>query len=297
VKTPSEGDKTVAAMGVGNLLSGFMGGMGGNAMIGLSTINVLNGGKGRLAPTCTALVVMAATMGAYQALNVIPVAALSGIMIVVVLHTFKWFSLKIVIASVMPATMRKSMTGIGFFGDFNEKIPRTEALVIVGVTLVAIFANIAYAVLGGACFCAWMFAWNMGRDFKVEESYSDGTKIYDITGPLFFTSANKLVKILDPNADPDRVEVHLALSSVMDYSGMEAMNKIHLAYKKAGKSIQFQSVNAHSQRMITKAMKLWSDLDYQQEQKQKQVQPEPEQPDQKQVQPKPEQPNFQKTSL
>jgi MFS superfamily sulfate permease-like transporter len=101
-KTPSEGDKTVAAMGFGNVLSGFFGGMGGNAMIGLSTINVLNGGQGRLAPTCTALIVMVATMGAYEILNVIPVAALSGIMIVVVLHTFKWFSVPIILSSLMP---------------------------------------------------------------------------------------------------------------------------------------------------------------------------------------------------
>jgi SulP family sulfate permease len=81
VKTPSDGDRTVMAMGVGNIISGFMGGMGGNAMIGLSTINVLNGGRGRLAPCCTALLVMVSVMGAYPALNYIPVSALAGIML------------------------------------------------------------------------------------------------------------------------------------------------------------------------------------------------------------------------
>jgi len=93
VKTPSNGQRTVFAMGIGNIISGFFGGMGGNAMIGLSTINVLNGGTSRIAPTTTALVVMAAVVGAYPILNFIPVAALAGIMLVVVIHTFKWFSL------------------------------------------------------------------------------------------------------------------------------------------------------------------------------------------------------------
>merc|ERR1719197_1224213 len=100
-------------------------------MIGLSTINVLNGGKGRMAPCVTAIVVMAASCGAYEVLNVIPVAALSGIMIVVVLHTFKWFSVPIILSSLMPQRLRKAC-------KFEKKIPRTEAFVILGVTLVAI---------------------------------------------------------------------------------------------------------------------------------------------------------------
>lgn len=95
VGTPSNGDRTVCAMGLGNLISGFFGGMGGNAMIGLSTINGLNGGKTRLAPTFTALLVMVSIMGAYPLPNFIPVAALGGIMLVVVMHTFKWFSRKL----------------------------------------------------------------------------------------------------------------------------------------------------------------------------------------------------------
>merc|ERR1740138_1494954 len=128
VGTPSNGDKTVAAMGFGNVLSGFFGGMAGNAMIGLSTINVLNGGQGRLAPTCTALIVMVATRGAYEVLNHIPVAALSGIMIVVVLHTFKWFSLLMII-NLLPSSIRKSLPDC----MNNRKIPRIEAVTIITV--------------------------------------------------------------------------------------------------------------------------------------------------------------------
>merc|ERR1719502_1242164 len=122
VGTPSNGDRTVAAMGLGNVLSGFFGGMGGNAMIGLSTINVLNGGKGRVAPSCTALLVMISIVGAYPALNVIPVSALAGIMLVVVLHTFKWFSIGIVVAAFLPESLRKKLDSKYF--RLEKKIPR-----------------------------------------------------------------------------------------------------------------------------------------------------------------------------
>merc|ERR1719321_1588564 len=97
-KTEGEPGKTVVAMGFANTLSGFMGGMGGNAMIGLSTVNALNGGRTRLGACVTALGVLLMTAGCYPLLNYIPVSALTGIMIVVVLHTFKWFSLKMVLA-------------------------------------------------------------------------------------------------------------------------------------------------------------------------------------------------------
>merc|ERR1719316_2455858 len=122
-------------------------------MIGLSTINVLNGGTGRVSPTATALTVMAATVGAYPLLNYIPVAALAGIMLVVVLHTFKWFSLTMLLNFFCPMTYRKQ------FG-LNRKVPRIEVAVIVMVTLLSIFTNIAYAVVAGVAVCSISFAWN-----------------------------------------------------------------------------------------------------------------------------------------
>jgi len=118
VKTPSNGDRTVLAMGVGNIISGFFGGMGGNAMIGLSTVNCLNGGKGRLGPSVTALGIMICVVGAYPVLNFIPVAALAGIMLVVVLHTFKWFSLTMIAAAFLPLSIRKK-----FGARLERKVP------------------------------------------------------------------------------------------------------------------------------------------------------------------------------
>ena len=106
VKTPAHTPSIVWSMGLANLVTGFLGGMGGDAMIGLSTINCLNGGRSRLAPTVTALGVMLCTMAAYKVLDFIPIASLAGVMIVVVLHTFKWGRIPMVISALFPCSWR-----------------------------------------------------------------------------------------------------------------------------------------------------------------------------------------------
>lgn len=246
VKTPSDGERTVAAMGVGNILSGFLGGMGGNAMIGLSTINVLNGGTGRLAPTVTALVVMISIVGAYPILNYIPVAALAGIMLVVVLHTFKWFSLKLLV-NCLPRCGRKHL-------GTQSKIPRIEVFVIVLVTLLSIFSNIAYAVIAGVAVCSMAFSWNAGQILEVKVSKQDGRKVYTVDGPMFFTSANKLKKLLACEDDGfDKVEVWFGYSSLMDYTAIATLHGIAVDYKSAGKTITYNSLNLSSVKIIEKA--------------------------------------------
>mmetsp|Transcript_54789 Transcript_54789/g.127888 ORF Transcript_54789/g.127888 Transcript_54789/m.127888 type:complete len:641 (+) Transcript_54789:45-1967(+) len=254
-KTPSEGDRTLFAMGLGNLVSGFLGGMGGNAMIGLSTINSLNGGRGRMAPTVTALVVMASVMGAYRLLNYIPVAALAGIMIVVVLHTFKWFSLGMILSAVLPKTLRNRL-------NLHRKVPRIEALVVLVVTVLSKQTNIAIAVIVGVSICAISFAWDAGHDFRLTESMAGRIKIYEIDGPLFFTSANRLVKLLDPSRDPEEVELHFGETTLMDFTSAEMLHKIALNYKGAGKNISFHTLNLSSQKIIEKANHLVTAIEY-----------------------------------
>eukprot|EP00434_Breviolum_minutum_P026311 symbB.v1.2.023254.t1/scaffold2112.1/size106475/4 len=254
-KTPSEGDRSLFAMGLGNIVSGFLGGMGGNAMIGLSTINVLNGGRGRMAPTCTALVVMASVMGAYSLLNFIPVAALAGIMIVVVLHTFKWFSLGMIFAAILPKCLRDYL-------NLHRKVPRIEALVVLVVTILSKQTNIAVAVLVGVSICAISFAWDAGNDFKLSESMAGAIKVYDVDGPLFFTSANRLVKLLDPSRDPEEVELRFGEATLMDFTSVETLHKIALNYKNEGKTITFHTLNLSSQKIIEKANHLVRAIEY-----------------------------------
>merc|ERR1711988_1191035 len=251
-KTRSDGKKTVLAMGVGNMLSGLCGGMGGNAMIGLSTINVLNGGKGRMAPTVTALVVMAATCGAYEVLNYIPVAALSGIMLVVVLHTFKWQSLWMLI-NFAPSSIRRKC---GKYGE--RKIPRVEIVVIIVVTLMSILTNIAYSVIIGTAICAIMFSWTAAQTMTLttEIKQEAGIKVYNVDGPIFFTTANKLIKIFDVDNDPDTVEVIFGYASVMDFTAVSTLQRITTSYNSKNKTITYKSLNVSSQKIVEKASSL-----------------------------------------
>jgi SulP family sulfate permease len=240
VKTPSNGDRTVLAMGVGNILSGFFGGMGGNAMIGLSTINVLNGGRGRLAPTCTALLVMVSVMGAYPLLNYIPVAALAGIMLVVVIHTFKWFSVKMMIASLfklLPKSLQSQL--------WQTDAPPSEVAVILLVSVFAILQNIAVAVGVGVAACAVIYSWESLSALDVSKVYvgPDDVKYYDIAGPIFFTTANKLLKFFQDTPDTDPKEVKVRFISrqpvKLDYTAAQAIQKIKDSYAKKDKTITF----------------------------------------------------------
>mmetsp|Transcript_21604 Transcript_21604/g.52669 ORF Transcript_21604/g.52669 Transcript_21604/m.52669 type:complete len:561 (+) Transcript_21604:62-1744(+) len=252
VKTPSSGTKTLAAMGVGNIVSGFFGGMGGNAMIGLSTINVLNGGKTRVAPTVTAMVVMLAVVVAYELLNFIPVAALAGIMFVVVLHTIKWFSLKMLLAFFLPKSYRKK----------NHKIPRMEVIVIFAVTFLAVWRDIAQAVLAGVALCAVIMAWNSSKTVTVEQTYDADAKVYIVDGPLFFASANRFRKMFTPDSDPDSVKVQFQASCLMDYTAIETLHNLSKDYKALGKTIVFASLNESSKKIVEKASHLVTTIEY-----------------------------------
>jgi SulP family sulfate permease len=232
-KTPGDGKKTLLAMGAGNILSGFFGGMGGNAMIGLSTVNCLNGGKGRLAPTVTALVVLIAVAGAYPALNYIPVSALSGIMIVVVMHTFKWGSLRMLLAQFLP---RRAQEGLGC----RRTVPAYEVLTIFAVTVVANVpkgTNIAYAVFLGVAISAIGYVWSSAHAFDITIEETEGKKVYNIRGPLFSAFANRLQKTFSPSTDPNLVEINFAYPSAMDFTGMHVLREIAKSYEQLGKQV------------------------------------------------------------
>mmetsp|Transcript_65646 Transcript_65646/g.137220 ORF Transcript_65646/g.137220 Transcript_65646/m.137220 type:complete len:275 (-) Transcript_65646:309-1133(-) len=249
-------------MGVGNLLSGFLGGMGGNAMIGLSTVNCLNGGRGRLGPCVAAIGIAACVMGAYPLLNFIPVAALAGIMLVVVIHTFKWFSVGMLAAAILPKKWRHELGP-----RFQQKVPRVEVFVIFLVTVLSNWpngTNIAYAVGAGLSVCAINYAWNSGNLLEVEESISeDGIKYYDVTGPLFFAASNRFMKMVKPDTDPDRVDIRFSSStSIMDYSAMETLHKIAVEYQAKGKTVTFHSLCPNSEKLILKANHLVRSIEY-----------------------------------
>jgi len=203
---------------------------------------------------------MVCVMGAYPCLNYIPVAALAGIMIVVVLHTFKWFSLRMMVTAVLPQSLRDKY---GLHAD----VPGIEAAVIFIVTLLSNWpagTNIAYAVSVGVAICSISYAWNSGMTFSVETSTDEeGTKFYDISGPLFFASANRFIKIMNPDNDPDNVIVRFSAgTSLMDYSAIELLQKIGVSYKAKDKKVTFQSLCPASQKLINKANHLVRSIEY-----------------------------------
>mmetsp|Transcript_468 Transcript_468/g.1305 ORF Transcript_468/g.1305 Transcript_468/m.1305 type:complete len:597 (-) Transcript_468:69-1859(-) len=229
VKTPTNPVAVCLACGIANVVSGFFGGMGGDAMIGLSTINCLNGGKGRLGPTVTALGIAVIMHGGFELLNYIPVASLAGVMIVVVLHTFKWFSVPLVIAALLPESLRSRV-------HLPEKVDRFDMFTVVVVTSMVVLLNLVYAVGAGLAISALRYAWDSSQAFVIETSIGDtaDSKVYHVHGKLFFATSMRFHTYFDYKGDPDNVEVHLD-SAPADYSASTALAKVEGLYKQEGK--------------------------------------------------------------
>jgi len=229
LKTPTNRIAVCLSAGVANVVSGFLGGMGGDAMIGLSTINCLNGGRGRLGPTVTALGIATCMFGAYPLLNFIPVASLAGVMIVVVLHTFKWFSVPMVIASVVPPNMRESL-------HLPTKVDRLDMLIVATVTTLVVVLNLVYAVGVGLVMASLRYAWESSQEMKIEETWEDGAKVYIVHGVLFFGTSMRFHTNFDYAGDPDEVKIKLE-AAPLDYSGNTALAKVEGLYRKEGKRV------------------------------------------------------------
>jgi len=232
LKTPTNTPAVCLSCGVANVVSGFLGGMGGDAMIGLSTINCLNGGRGRLGPTVTALGICICMLGAYPLLNYIPMSALAGVMIVVVLHTFKWFSVPMVLAAALPESMRKPL-------HLPEKVDRFDMFIVAAVTTIVIVVNLVYAVGVGLVLAALRYAWESSQDFDVQSVQEDGVKKYTVRGKLFFGTSMRFHTKFDYKDDPNIVEIVLE-SAPADYSANNTVKKVIGLYEKEEKQVTFK---------------------------------------------------------
>ncbi|XP_065176004.1 putative sulfate transporter YbaR [Sycon ciliatum] len=251
-KTKGNRSRTIAAMGAGNIISGLLGGMGGNAMIGLSTINCLNGGRGRLAPIITALVVMVMVMGAYPVLNFVPVAALVGIMLVVVGHTFKWQSLPAIFVAFLPERWRLA-------GKLQFKIERTDVVIVVLVTALTNVPglNLFYSIAAGVALSAVIYTWRSAQEISVKSDHvSSELKVYFVSGPLFFGNASSFPDHFDPEGDPATVEAHFSDTTLFDSAALKTLNTITKQYSKAEKSFIIRHLDPVSVRSVSKASRL-----------------------------------------
>jgi len=229
------------AQGVANTVTGFFGGMGGCAMIGQSMINVKSGGRTRVAGIVAALFLLAFILFASGLIEQIPLAALVGVMFMVVIGTFAWNSLRIL-----------------------RKVPRTDAFVIILVTVVTVMTDLATAVVVGVIVSALAYAWSnatrihaITRDSRTEE----GAKVYEIQGPLFFGSADGFAELFDVAGDPDDVIVDFAASRVADQSALQAIEAIATKYENAGKRIQLRHLSRDCHQLLSKAGHLMIDSD------------------------------------
>ncbi len=229
------------AQGVSNTVTGFFGGMGGCAMIGQSMINVKSGGRTRIAGIAAALFLLLFILVASPLIEQIPLAALVGVMFMVVIGTFAWNSLRIL-----------------------RKVPLTDALVIILVTIVTVKYDLAIAVVVGVIVSALAYAWNNATRIHAVERPStteEGAKVYEIQGPLFFGSAEGFSEIFDVTDDPDVVIVDFASSRVVDQSALQAIEAIAGKYEAAGKRIMLRHLSRDCHRLLTKAGHLMVDSD------------------------------------
>ena len=229
------------AQGFANTVTGFFGGMGGCAMIGQSMINVKSGGRTRIAGIAAAVFLLIFILYTSSYIEMIPIAALVGVMFMVVIGTFAWNSLKIL-----------------FF------VPRSDALVIVLVTVVTVLEDLAVAVIVGVIVSALVFAWKSASKIRAVERPSireKGAKVYEIEGPLFFSSTDSFLELFKPEEDPEVIIIDFAGSKVIDQSALKAIEDIADKYNSFGKKVKLRHLTKDCHRLLSRAGQLVVDSD------------------------------------
>jgi len=233
-ETHGSGNREAVAQGLANMVNGFFGGMGGCAMIGQSIINIKSGGRGRLSGIVAAMALLIFILFASEYIEMIPIAALVGVMFMVVIGTFAWSTFKIV-----------------------NKVPVADVIVILIVTVLTVIFDLAIAVFAGVIVSALVFAWQNALRIRARKHIDEhGIKHYEIYGPLFFGSISLFNSKFDVKEDPDEVIIDFKESRIADQSAIEAINKLAERYDKAGKTIHLRHLSKDCTSLIRKAEKI-----------------------------------------
>ena len=234
-QTRGRGNKEAVAQGAANILSGLLSGMGGCAMIGQSLINISSGARARLSGIVAAIMLLVFIMFGSSLIEKLPMAALTGLMIMVSIGTFEWAS----------------------FRTFN-RMPKSDVFVMLAVTLITVLLhNLALAVLLGVIIAALVFSWDNAKRIRARKHIDkDGVKHYEIYGPLFFGSISVFNEKFDVKEDPDKIIIDFAESRVVDMSAIEALNKITERYREAGKIVQLKHLSRDCSRLLKNAEKI-----------------------------------------
>ncbi|WP_196138138.1 SulP family inorganic anion transporter [Aliikangiella sp. G2MR2-5] len=230
-ETRGQGNRECIGQGTANVVNGFFGGMGGCAMIGQSMININSGGRGRLSGITAAVALLLFILVGSEWVEVIPLAALVGVMFMVVLGTFEWASFKMI-----------------------NKVQKSEIFIIVAVSAITVIADLAIAVIIGVVISALVFAWKHAKNIYAKKTIDEsGSKVYIVHGPLFFGSARNFQDIFTPKDDPDDVIVDFLDARVYDHSGVEAIDTLAERYQRRGKTLHYRHLSPECKQLLRKA--------------------------------------------
>ena len=236
-ETRGNSNKECIAQGGANILTGLFGGMGGCAMIGQSIINIKGGGRGRLSGIVAALALLGFILFASGLIEQVPISALVGVMFMVVIGTFAWSSFRII-----------------------NKIPKTDVFVLILVSSMTVFFDLAIAVISGVIVSALVFSWENAKRIRARKRIKeDGTKVYEIWGPLFFGSIKTFNDKFDVKNDPQSVEIDFVESRVSDHSAIEAISNLVNKYKEEGKTIHLKHLSQDCKILLYKSSPLFKD--------------------------------------
>ncbi|MCA0932251.1 SulP family inorganic anion transporter [Lutimonas saemankumensis] len=229
--TRGNGNRECVAQGSANIVTGLFGGMGGCAMIGQSIINIKSGGRTRLSGIVAALMLLAFILFASSYIEQVPIAALVGVMFMVVVGTFAWSSFRII-----------------------NKVPKTDVFVIILVSALTVIFDLAIAVFAGVIVSALVFSWENATRIRARKRMKeDGTKIYEIWGPLFFGSISAFNEKFDVKNDPDKVEIDFVESRVSDHSALEAILNLVKKYEAENKKIRLKHLSQECKALLYKS--------------------------------------------
>lgn len=207
------------AQGLGNLVSALFGSMGGDAMIGQSTINVMNGARGRLSAVSAGFFMFIIIVAAHKVIDLVPIASLTGVLFMVVIHTFNLDTFKLI-----------------------YRLSPYDGFAIILVTTLAVVTNLAYAVLAGIIWTSLVQSWNSGKILSYKVTETEGKKLYTLSGPLFFGSVKTFVGMFNPIDDPDHVTVDFANTNVADFSGVAAIRQVSERYHEQNKHLVLKNL-------------------------------------------------------
>jgi len=231
-ETRGHSNREAVAQGTANILSGFFSGMGGCAMLGQSLINVSSGARARLSGIIASVALLVFIMFGSSLIEKVPMAALTGLMIMVAIGTFEWASIRII-----------------------NKMPRHDIFVGMLVALVTVLLhNLALAVLIGVIISALVFAWESAKRIRARKYIDDkGVKHYEIFGPLFFGSTTAFTEKFDVIGDPEEIIIDFKESKVVDMSAIEALNVLTHRYAKQNKKVHLKHLSEDCRQLLKNA--------------------------------------------